>query len=249
MIRYTATFLLLFSAAISLAQEPSQSLVFEERVFNFGTINEKDGKVTHTFYFRNNGTQPVEMGEVNTGCGCLVNSASKGPVKPGERSGLTITFDPSYKTGFFSKEILVFSENNQRYNRVWVEGKINATTHPVEDDYPYNFGNGLYLRFKVMAFGYLKPGAAKKMDLQFANDNNKDMQVKFVPRTKYPGLHFTSPGKIAANQKGIVSFAYNMPYFSQDDVIILLDVYVNDKKLADPLELRILNENKTASGN
>ena len=248
MIKYAATVLVSFVAAVSLAQEPSQSLVFEERVFNFGTINERDGKVTHTFYFKNNGTQPVEMGEVNTGCGCLVNSASKGPVKPGERTGITITFDPSYKSGFFSKEILVFSESNQRYNRVWVEGKINATEHPVEEDYPYNFGNGLHLRFKVMAFGYLKPGASKKMDLQFANDNNSGMQVKFVARNTIPGLHFTSPGKIAAKQKGIVSFAYNMPYFQQDDVTILLDVYVNDKKSADPLELRILNESKPASG-
>ncbi|MET0464590.1 MAG: DUF1573 domain-containing protein, partial [Chitinophagaceae bacterium] len=126
MTKYAATISLLFAAVIALAQEPSQSLVFEERVFNFGTINEKDGKVTHTFYFKNTGNQAVEMGEVNTGCGCLVNSAHKGPVKPGERAGLTITFDPSYKSGFFSKEILVFSENNQRYNRVWVEGKINA---------------------------------------------------------------------------------------------------------------------------
>lgn len=248
MIRYAATVLLLLHAATLLAQEPSESLVFEERVFNFGTINEKDGKVTHTFYFRNTGSQPVEMGEVNTGCGCLVNSVSKGPVKPGERTAITITFDPSYKSGFFSKEILVFSENNQRYNRVWVEGRINPTEHPVEEDYPYNFGSGLHLRFKVMAFGYLKPGASKKMDLQFANDNKSDIQVRFIARNTIPGLHFTSPGKIAARQKGIVSFAYNMPYFQQDDVTILLDIYVNDKKLAEPLELRILSESKLASG-
>jgi hypothetical protein len=244
MLKYVAAVLLSGAGVVAFAQEPSASLVFEERVFNFGTINEKDGKVTHTFYFRNTGSQSVEMGEVNTGCGCLVNSATKGMVKPGERKAVTITFDPSYKSGFFSKEILVFSENNQRYNRVWVEGKINATEHPVEEDYPYNFGNGLYLRFKVMAFGYLKPGASKKMDLPLANENNSDVQVRFVARNNSQGLQFTSPGKIAAKQKGIVSFAYNMPYFRQDEVTILLDVYVNDKKLANPLELRILNESK-----
>jgi len=57
MVRY----LILLSVACSIsktgkAQELSQSLVFEERVFNFGTIREKEGKVSHTFYFRNNGT-------------------------------------------------------------------------------------------------------------------------------------------------------------------------------------------------
>jgi len=35
-----------------------------------------------------------------------------------------------------------------------------------------------------------------------------------------------------------------MPFGIQDDVNIYLDVYVNDKKLPEPLLIKVLNENK-----
>jgi hypothetical protein len=226
-----------------IAQELSHDLVFEERVFNFGTIREKDGKISHTFYFSNTGKKPVTVSDVNTGCSCVGNGLRKGPVKPGEKTALTITFDPSYKSGFFSKEIFIFSENGTQYNHVWVEGNIIAGEHPVEEAYPYNFGSNLYLRFKVLAFGYLRAGNAKKMELPFANTGSIAMDLKFIPRDNKEGLFFTNPGKIAPNGKGIVSFNYMMPFGKQNDVIIYLDVYVNDKKLPEPLQLKVLNEN------
>jgi len=166
------------------------------------------------------------------------------PVKPGEKTALTITFDPGYKSGFFSKEIFIFSENGQQYNHVWVEGNIIAGEHPVEEDYPYNFGSDLYLRYKVMAFGYLRPGSSKKMELPFANAGNKEMKLTFIPQHNSQGLHFTNPGKIAPKGKGTVSFNYMMPFQKQDDAIIYLDVYVNDKKLPGPLQIKVLTDNK-----
>jgi hypothetical protein len=225
-----------------MAQELSQSLVFEERVFNFGTIREKDGKVSHTFYFRNTGKKPVTINDVNTGCGCIGKVMRNEPVKPGEKATLAITFDPGYKSGFFSKEIFIFSENGRQYNHVWVEGNIIAGEHPVEEAYPYHFGSDLYLRFKVMAFGYLRPGHSKKMELPFANAGNKEINLKFIPRNKTRGLSFINPGTIGPNSKGIVSFNYEMPFGKQDDVIIFIDVYVNDKKLPEPLQIKVLND-------
>lgn len=245
MVRYLIV--LCFACSITemvTAQELSGSLVFEERVFNFGTIHEQDGKVSHTFYFRNTGKQPVTVSDVNTGCSCVGNVLRKGPVKPGEKAALTITFDPAYKSGFISKEIFIFTENGKQYNHVWVEGNIIAGEHPVEDNYPYNFGNDLYLRFKVLAFGYLRPGGSKKMELPFANAGIKEMALRFVPRNKNEGLHFTNPGSIAPNGKGIVVFNYQMPFVQQSDAVIYLDVYVNDKKLPQPLQLKVLKENK-----
>jgi hypothetical protein len=226
------------------AQELSKDLVFEERVFNFGSINEKNGKISHTFYFRNTGKKPVTISDVNTGCSCVGNVLRKGPVKPGERLSLIITFDPAYKSGFVSKEIIIFSENGTQYNHVWVEGNVIAAEHPVEEEYPYNFGNNLYLRFKVLAFGYLRAGNSKKMELPFANAGSIAMNLKFIPRNNKDGLYFTNPGKVAPNSKGTVSFNYMMPFGKQDDVIIYLDVYINDKKQPEPLQIKVLNDNK-----
>jgi hypothetical protein len=245
MVRYLIILYLSFGITeVVTAQELSRTLVFDERVFNFGTIREQDGKVSHTFYFRNTGKQPVTVSDVNTGCSCVGNVLRKGAIKPGEKAALTITFDPGYKSGFVSKEIFIFSENGKAYNHVWVEGTVVAGEHPVEENYPYNYGNDLYLRFKVMAFGYVRPGGSKKMELPFANAGNKEMTLTFIPRNKTGELLFTNPGKIAPNGKGTVVFNYTMPFMQAGDVTINLDVYVNNKKLREPLQIKVLKENK-----
>jgi len=224
------------------SQVPSTVIKFEERVYNFGTILEKNGKVSHTFVFQNNGKEPVVINDIYSTCGCIGKAHSKEPVKPGTKGKITVTFDPYYKSGFFSKEIVVYSNNTQNYNRIWVEGNITPTEHPIEDDYPYNFGSGLYLRLKVMAFGYAKPGETKQMELHYANATNKEMTLNFVVKDNKQGLKFSSPGKIGPKAKGVVNFSYTMQVAGHNDVVFIVYPYVNNKKLADNLEVKILSQ-------
>ena len=243
--RIVIGFLLLFAFVNPLrSQTLSSDIVFEERVYNFGTILEKNGKVTHTFVFKNNGKTPVVISDIHSGCGCIGQSVAKDPVKPGAKGKVTITFDPGYKAGFFSKEIIVFSSNGQQFNRIWVEGTITPAEHPVEDDYPYNFGNGLHLRLKVMAFGYLKPGETRQMELHYANNTDKEMTLGFLVAGGKTGLTFTSPGRIAAKARGVMTVSYTMPQTATDNVSFVLSPYVNNKKLAETVEVKILNEKK-----
>lgn len=243
--RIFIAFLLLCFVNPLRSQTLSNDIVFEERVYNFGTIQEKNGKVTHTFVFKNNGKNPVVISNINSGCGCIGQSVSKDAVKPGAKGKVTITFDPAYKSGFFSKEIVVFSNNDQQYNRIWVEGTITPAEHPVEDDYPYNFGSGLYLRLKVMAFGYLQPGETREMELHYANNTDKPMTLGFVVGGGKVGLKFNNPGTIAAKARGVVTFSYTMPATATNDETFTVSPYVNNKKLAETLEVKILKEKRT----
>jgi hypothetical protein len=225
------------------AQTLSASIAFAERVYNFGTIEESNGKVSHTFIFTNNSKSDVTISDIHTGCGCLGNVVSKSTVKPGAKGEVTITFDPGYKSGFFSREILVFSKNGNEYSRIWVEGTINAAEHPVTEAYPYNFGKGLYLRLKVMAFGYMRPGETKQLELHYANDTNADMTLNFVAPVNQSGLKFTNPGKIKSKAKGVMIVSYTMPAPGNANVVIPLTAYVNGKKTTETLDVKILSEN------
>lgn len=249
--KHLLLFCFLIGGATKLkAQALSENIVFEERVFSFGTIEEEKGKVSHTFIFKNNGKQPVTIGEIYSACGCIGKVNAKGAIPPQGKGNITITFNPAYKSGFFSKEIVVYSEDGQRYNRIWVEGNIIAGEKPVTVDYPYDFGNGLHLRLKVMAFGYLKPGQSKKLELHYANDSNKEMNLDFLVDGKKDGLLFNSPGRVAAKAKGIITVTYTMPYFSNEDAGFRLFPYVNGNKAKEPLTIKILNEVKaSAAGN
>jgi hypothetical protein len=155
-----------------------------------------------------------------------------------------ITFNPEYKSGFFSKEILVFSNNRNNYNRIWVEGTIKPAEHPVEEDYPYSFGNGLYLRLKVMAFGYLKPGETRQMQLHYANATDKEMTLNFIVEGNKAGLKFTNPGKIKPKERGVMNISYTMPPSTGNEVLYRLFPSVNNKKLTETLDIKILNQGK-----
>ncbi|MGC4103883.1 DUF1573 domain-containing protein [Ferruginibacter sp.] len=222
------------------AQTISNSVVFEERIHDFGTIMEKNGKVSHVFTFRNAGKTPVVVTDVFSACGCIGNVITKEPVKPGGKGKVTITFNPEYKSGFFSKELVVYSNDRKEFSRIWVQGKIIPAEHPIEEDYPYNYGNGLYMRLKVMAFGYLKPGETRQMELHYANNTNKPMTLNFLMKDKRTGLVFKNPGTIAAKGKGVMTVAYTMPKESKDDVLFTLYPYVNNKQLSETLQVKIL---------
>ena len=243
MCRYVTVLVSIFIFISPLcSQTPSSAITFDERIHSFGNILEEKGKVSHTFVFHNNGKTDVTIDEIYSGCGCIGKVLSKDPVKPGGKGKVTIIFNPEYKSGFFTKEIVVYSNNKQNYNRIWVEGTITPAEHPIEDDYPYNFGQGLFLRLKVMAFGYVKPGETKQMVLDYANSDNKEMTLNFVVDGNEAGLKFTSPGKIKAKARGEIGFSYTMPSIRKNDVSIRVFVYVNGKKLSETLELKILNQ-------
>lgn len=243
--KYITVLLIIFIFIHPLRSQTLSSVIkFEERIHNFGTILETNGKVSHSFIFYNSGKAPVVINEIYSGCGCIGRVLSKEPVKPGGKGKVIITFNPDYKSGFFSKEIVVYSNNGQNYNRIWVEGIIKPREHPLEDDYPYNFGNGLYLRLKVMAFGYLKPGETKQMELHYANSTDKEMTLNFVVEGMNGGLKFTNPGKIGAKARGVINFSYTMPVLSNEDLAFSLHPYVNNKKLSETLEVKILNDHK-----
>jgi len=241
---YLISLLLLPLTNILPAQTPSPTIVFDQKIHNFGTIRESNGKVSHTFIFKNTGKAPVTIDEVHTGCGCIGNVITQGPIQPGAKGKVTITFDPAYKSGFFSKEIVVLSNNRQHYNRIWIEGTIQPAEHAIEDDYPYNFANGLYLRLKVMAFGYVRPGETKHMELHYANNTNKEMDLRFVAVNHPPGLIFTNPGKIPAKGRGVMKVAFTMPLTNAEEVLIKLHPYVNNIQLTETVDIRVLNGKK-----
>jgi hypothetical protein len=248
LMKYIIALLTIFTFIGSLhSQTVSTAVAFEERIHNFGTIQEKNGKVSHDFTFRNTGRAPVVINDIFSACGCIGKVITKDPVKPGGKGKVTIIFDPAYKSGFFSKELVVYSNNRQEFNRIWVEGTIKPAEHPITDDYPYNFGNGLYLRLKVMAFGFLKPGETRQMELHYANTTGKTMDLSFMVKDNKNGLKFTNPGSIAPKAKGIINFSFTMPQPGNDDVIFILYPYVNKKKLNETLEVKILSLNKLNS--
>lgn len=225
------------------AQTISTIITFEEKMYDFYKVFEKNGKVSHTFIFKNNGKIPIAIDGVSSGCGCTTANYTKTPLQPGSKGEITVTFNPFYRPGFFSKEIVIFSNNRKNISRIWIKGTVVPFTHPVGEDYPYSFGHGLHLNLKVLAFGEMKLGMTKQLKLRYANDTNKPMTLYFMVNGNHRSIKFSNPGKLAPMQRGemIISFTQVKKLSGKTEI----DIYpvVNGTRLSQSLQAKITSVN------
>ncbi|MEN6456504.1 MAG: DUF1573 domain-containing protein [Prolixibacteraceae bacterium] len=238
MVKTTIILAVLMAPGGLSGQKTAEPLSFKEKVCDFGQILEKNGKVSHTFVFENTSPVPVLIDETGSGCGCTTHDYPKEPVLPGRTGKITITYNPAYRPGFFSKEIVVYSNSRKNLNRLWVKGTVIPTDHPVEEDYPYHFGNRLYFNLKVLSFGRIEPRQSKQLKLRYANASDQSMTLGFITENK--NIVFTNPGKLSPGERGETEFVYRCPKATADrEIIINIYPVINDKRSQQPLQARI----------
>ena len=70
------------SAQQAATQTSQGGLTFNERIHDFGQINEADGRVKTIFEFVNDTNVPITMTNVQASCGCTVPEWSREPIAP-----------------------------------------------------------------------------------------------------------------------------------------------------------------------
>lgn len=85
---------------------PKTSFEFEETKHDFGTMTDGDTAV-HIYKFKNTGSSPLLVSNVQTSCGCTVPSFSKEPIAPGATGEIKLVFNSAGKVGDVSKNALV----------------------------------------------------------------------------------------------------------------------------------------------
>lgn len=235
-------FSLIGTCSLLMGQEPTKEslLQFDERSFDFGLIEEKNGIVSHDFHFKNVGETPVSINGVFSGCGCIKFKYPKNAVHPGESGIVTVSYNPAYRPGFFSKEVVVLSNKKAHYNRIWVKGRVNASAHPVSENYPYDYGNGLWMNLEVMAFVNLKKGESRTMKLKFANNTDREMKLMFVILDGNTDIRFTAPRSMKAHGEAVMPITYN--YSGHFPIETYVYPVVNGKRLDKALRIKIFSQ-------
>ncbi|MFR7602383.1 MAG: DUF1573 domain-containing protein [Alistipes shahii] len=98
--------------------------------------------------------------DVVTTCGCTVPDFSKKPILPGEKTQITVTYDPANRPGSFTKELWVYSSEKRKIATLTVHGSVTPRQKTVEELYPVDAGGGLRLASTLNAFSYIYPGTA-----------------------------------------------------------------------------------------
>lgn len=106
--------LFLLLAVMSLAMSTSMSaadkavVTFSRTKVDVGNIKSTGGPVKFDYEFTNTGTKPLIIISVtNGGCGCTKPSFPKNPIAPGAKGKVSVSFNPSGRSGELNREIKV----------------------------------------------------------------------------------------------------------------------------------------------
>lgn len=113
-----------FSNLTSEELAKSPNMQFEEKVFNFGKLNQGE-RVDYTFVFKNTGLSDLIIRNVRASCGCTAVNTSSNLIKPGESGSIKVNFNSAGKLGTQNKTITLIT-NDPKHSReiLWIKGEV-----------------------------------------------------------------------------------------------------------------------------
>ncbi len=92
-------------------------IFFPETQHDFGKVKEGE-VVNYEFKFENKGTQPLEIKNVKTSCGCTAAVTSEKDLKPGQSGTIKVNFDTKNRMGKATKTVTVVSNDFNEPSKV-----------------------------------------------------------------------------------------------------------------------------------
>lgn len=197
---------------------------------NLGKIKEIEGSVTVKLLCRNDYADTLYPVQLHTPCGCTQVSFDRKPVAPGADEVLTVTYDPAYRPGPMMEEIVVYYRNSPvRSRSMIIKGQVIGYNHPIEEDRPYAYGEGLYMSHKVLHFGAKNPGETGDVFFRHGNGNSRKADIRFeIPDEWKPYVRMRQPGSMKADERDTIHVKFTMPE-GIDTVNFTIQPYVNGK--------------------
>ena len=180
---------------------------------DLGTIREIDGPVTVRLLIRNDFPDTLYPVQLHTPCGCTNARFDQKPVAPDADEVLEVTYNPAYRPGPMREEIQVRYVNSPvRVRTFTISGKVIGFNHPIEEDRPYAFGEGLYMSHKILSYGLLRPGETGDFFFRYGNGNTRKATVTFdIPEEWQPYVRMRQPGRMKADQRDTLHVKFTMP--------------------------------------
>ena len=197
---------LIIIAAFALSEtaraQQSPELIFGETTFDFGTIRENDGTVSHTFTFQNVGSRPVVIVSATTTCGCTVPTFSRKPVMPSQTGSVEVTFDPADRPGRFDKRVSVTISDRSEPLHLYISGNVIPREKGIDELYPIYIGSGLRAETNFHSFGYVEHGKSITTAIGLFNSSDKVLKVGIFNNSQTKAFRIVSSDMPAVLKPG-----------------------------------------------
>ncbi|GAA5042413.1 hypothetical protein GCM10011506_44870 [Marivirga lumbricoides] len=161
------------------AQQNENKIIFPEESYNFGTLQESDGEVQHTFKFVNVGSDSLKLVDVQSSCGCTTPYWEKTALLPGDTGHIVVAFNPLNKPGGFEKTVTVTSNGTPPISLLTISGFVEPRSLTIEDKLPFAIGD---LRFKSQYLNFGTITTEKPVQKSFAFFNQSEDTISFLER-------------------------------------------------------------------
>lgn len=207
---------------------------------DFGTVQEKDGAVTKMFRFRNDRRDTLVICNITTTCRCITGTADFSKVAPGETGTVSLTFNPAYRSGEFSYPVVLWYADGMARQTIRVKGNVLPMMHPIEEDHPYNLGDGLYASHKVLLFGTMNPGETKRMFFRYGNGTSEPMTLDFeVDGCCADHIVMEKHLELAPDERGKLYVSLTMPQGYSGNHVNYIWLVVNGVRLETPISVKM----------
>jgi hypothetical protein len=189
--------------------QQAKQLQFKEETYDFGTIAEDQGSVSHEFVFTNNSPRPVKILTVQASCGCTTPGWSKEAVEPGKSGYIQASYNPKGRPGFFNKSLTVTTDLEANPVILQIKGQVSSENRPNETDFQIVNGG---LKFRTSSFNMGKVFIKDEYVVrEFPVLNGGNKQVNFTGQfvsPKYIKID-VEPKTLAPGEKATLRISYN----------------------------------------
>lgn len=111
------------ATAVPAPTGPTTTMEFAETTFDFGTV--KDGEmVSHTYKFKNTGSEPLILSDAKGSCGCTVPKWPREPIAPGGSAEIIVEFNSKGKSGKRNQKVTLTSNTNPPQSFLYLTGEV-----------------------------------------------------------------------------------------------------------------------------
>ena len=103
---------------------PTTSVEFNETTFDFGTIDAGE-KVSHSYTFKNTGTEPLILSNAKGSCGCTVPTWPREPIAVGATGEIVVEFNSKNKKGPRNQKVTLTANTNPPQTFIYLTGTVN----------------------------------------------------------------------------------------------------------------------------
>ena len=210
MIPNRVIFLILLTLC-ALTASAQEHLSFRPDTWDFGTIRETDGRVSHTFTGVNRGDSPLVILDVVTTCGCTVPEFTKRPIRPSEKTTIKVTFDPTTIHPAYTKANGGYSSERRKSATLTVRGAVTPRTKTTEELYPVDAGGGLRLASTLCTISYIREGQQVQSAIGCINTSNRPVRLELHSKESSGLLAADYPRELAPGQTAEINLMYLNP--------------------------------------